>query len=212
MPLLSQKRFPRLWSLFQFWVGGTADKRKLCRLHYKGEQRILEVGCASGNISRAFVKQPGIEFTGLDIDPVAVDLARKHFVSYPNFVFKCQDVTSLLTSKNNHFDYILFAGVCHHVNDTSLSQQLNAAAELLAPTGSLVIVEPLIPDLKDSWFIRLFIQLEQGCYLRTGKSLVNIIERTENLSICDNNEFLITASPFGFPVCARFGVYRVSKG
>lgn len=209
--LLSQSRFPRLWSLLQFWAGGTVDKRKLCRLHYKGERRILEVGCASGNTSRAFVKQPGVEFTGLDIDPVVVDLARKQFASYPNFVFKSQEVSTLLTDKHAHFDYILFAGVCHHTDDTSLSQQLNAAAALLDPKGTLVVVDPLIPDSKDSWFIRLFLHLEQGRHLRTGKALVNIIEQTENLSICNNDEFLISASPFGFPVCARFGVYRARK-
>ena len=80
-----------------------------------------------------------------------------------------------------------------------------------ADTTAEVVVDPLIPNSKDSSFIRLFLKIEQGRYLRTGKALVNIIEQTENLSICNNNEFLISASPFGFPVCARFGVYRAKR-
>ena len=211
MPFISQNKFPRCWSLFQFWMGGTVDKRKLCRLHYKGERRILEVGCASGNTSRTFMNQHGIQFTGLDIDPVALELARKQFASYPNFVFKCQDVPTLLAEKNGQFDYILFSGVCHHIDDQSLLAQLSAAAQLLDSNGSLVVVDPLIPYPQDAWFIHLFFRLEQGHYLRSARDLATLIEHAQNLTVCDGDEYLISATPFGFPVCARFGVYRARR-
>ena len=48
MPWLTQTRFSRLWNCFQWTIGGTVDKRRLCLKYYGGQERILEVGCSTG--------------------------------------------------------------------------------------------------------------------------------------------------------------------
>src|SRR5262245_7172273 len=93
MAIVSQSTFPRLWLLFQRYLGGTTDKCRLALRHYDGENDVLEVGCSMGNIATAFIKYTGIRYTGVDIDPIAVRYSRQAFRRYPNFDFVCADLT-----------------------------------------------------------------------------------------------------------------------
>lgn len=212
MVFLSQHRFPTLWNAFQYTVGGTIDKRLLCLKHYRGEKRILEVGCSLGNISKAFVGFPDIRFTGVDIDPVVIDYAKKRFRAKPAFEFICRDLQILADEKQERYDYILLAGVCHHVDDQQCRELVTAASALLVKDGgSMVVVDPLIPKPEDSWFVHRFFTLEQGQHLRTEKQLIELLQGVEGLRIADREECLIGASPFHWPICARFGVYRLRR-
>ncbi len=211
MPFLSQHRFPRLWNAFQYTIGGTIDKRLLCLKHYRGEKRILEVGCSLGNISKAFSNLPDIRFTGVDIDPVVIGYARKRFRTKTTFEFLCQDLLTLIKS-NKRYNYILLAGVCHHVNNQECRELLTVASDILVEHhGSLIVVDPLIPKTEDSWFVHRYLKLEQGHYMRTGNQMLEILQKIEQMRITDKEEYLIGASPFHWPVCARFGVYRLCR-
>jgi SAM-dependent methyltransferase len=207
---LSQHRFPRLWSLFQYVIGGTVDKRHLCLKHYNEEESILEVGCSLGNISKVFVGLPEIAFTGLDIDPVVIDYAQKHFPNTDNYTFVCQDLRIFAEETDNTYDYILFAGMCHHVGDQECLELLNVAANtLLNENGKLIVVDPLIPRDLDSKFVHSFFKLEQGSFVRTGPQLEGLLDKVNSVQIKEKNEYMIGASPVHWPVCARFGVYRL---
>lgn len=207
MPFLSQNRFPWLWNIFQYTVGGTIDKRRLCLKHYQGEKRILEVGCSLGNISKAFTRFPGISFTGLDIDPVVIALARKHFRHAAGFNFVCQDLRELAETAE-YYDYIFFSGVCHHIDRQECHELLSVASKILAKAdGHLVVVDPLLPQSKDPWLVRKYIRLEQGQYLRSDKQMINLLQDIDGVRLIEKNQYLIGASPLHLPICARFGVY-----
>jgi cyclopropane fatty-acyl-phospholipid synthase-like methyltransferase len=149
MPFLTQSRFPTLWKIFQFLIGGTIDKRKLCILKYQGQQQILEVGCSLGNIATVFQNIPGIHYTGIDIDPVVIRYAQKDFSNYPNFRFLCEDLRDF-SDRAGVFDYILFAGIIHHIEDALCKSLLSAAQKLMSEKGSLIVVDPLIPEPEDN--------------------------------------------------------------
>lgn len=207
MPFLSQYRFPRLWNAFQYFAGGTVDKRRLCLKYYQGEKTVLEVGCSLGNISKAFIGFPDIRFTGLDIDPVVINFAKKKFKAEPGFTFICQDLRTLAEAKDNRFDYILFAGICHHISSQECLDLLKVASHLLTRKGRIVIVDPLMPKKKDSWFVHRFIMLEQGCYLRSGDNFLKMLKTISGVQIKVKEECLIGSCPLHWPICARFGVY-----
>jgi len=211
MPVFSQHRFPGLWKAFQYTIGGTIDKRNLCLQHYNGEKTILEIGCSLGNISKAFVGLPDIHFTGLDIDPIVIDHARKHFRQKNNFKFVCQDLRDFAKKKKDQYDYIIFAGMCHHVEDQECFELLTIASEtLLKRTGKLIVVEPLIPRPDDSWLVHYYLRLEQGLFLRRGRKLEDLLLQVKCLQIKDKQEILIGATPLHSPVCARFGLYHLA--
>lgn len=44
MPILTQNRFPSLWLLMQYTIGGNVCKQALATEYYNGQKRVLEIG------------------------------------------------------------------------------------------------------------------------------------------------------------------------
>jgi 2-polyprenyl-3-methyl-5-hydroxy-6-metoxy-1,4-benzoquinol methylase len=171
MPLLSQSRFPRLWLLMQKTIGGNACKQQFAIEHYRGQSKVLEIGCSVGNISSVFQQYAGISFTGIDIDASALALAQKRFRRIPNFRFMHRSLQDL-ASDGERFDYVIFAGILHHVDDATGEKLLRDALTCTSPDGYLVIYDPEATQEHDKWLVRWFEKLlEQGAHLRTKTAL-----------------------------------------
>jgi 2-polyprenyl-3-methyl-5-hydroxy-6-metoxy-1,4-benzoquinol methylase len=210
MPFLTQSRFPQIWKWFQYLIGGTIDKRKLCTLHFPGAGNVIEVGCSLGNIAWAFTQYAELTYTGIDIDPIAIKRARRDFRQHPNFSFVCEELQAFSLDNQNGFDYVLFAGILHHVNDEECLRLLKSAVSLMAQKAKLVVVEPILPTEEDNWFIHWFLNLEQGEYVRSHQSMLKILHSNVSLHLESAQEYLVGATPFSIPKCARFGVYKLS--
>jgi SAM-dependent methyltransferase len=210
MSILTQGRFPRLWRLFQSLAGGTVDKRRLSLCYYTGQSRILEVGCSLGNIAHAFRRFPNVAYTGIDIDRVVIDYARQTFRGDPRFRFLCEDLR-VAGLPRGQFDYILFPGVLHHVDDSLAGELLAAAAKLLSPDGVLVINDPVQPLATDSWLVRRFIQIEQGSFVRSEAALRALISALAGLEMVAAEQHLVGASPVHWPRVARFASYALRR-
>jgi SAM-dependent methyltransferase len=209
MAFLNQSRFPGLWRAFQYWIGGTVDKRSLCVRHYDGRASVLEVGCSLGNVARAFLAYDDVRYTGIDIDPVVIEYARRTFASRRQFDFRCEDLTRLPPPETG-WGYVLFAGICHHLDDDSCRDMLVAARRMVAAGGRLCVVDPLLPRAEDPGFVRQFVKLEQGEFMRSGDDLRALIAGVPGLELQEAGEELIGSSPLHWPLCARFGVYLLS--
>ena len=206
MAFLTQQRFPRLWLWFQFLAGGTVDKRRLCVLTYAGQSDVLEIGCSVGNITPVFAPFPDVQYTGLDIDPIAIQAARRRFVHEARFRFICEPLTAFC-KRGETFDYILFAAILHHVDDATCAELLGAAATLARPGATIAVVEPLLPEATDPPFVRLFIHLEQGEHVRTDAGMRRVLSSQDSVILQKSEMHYIGATPFSMPKCARFGVY-----
>ncbi|MES9903751.1 MAG: class I SAM-dependent methyltransferase [Sedimenticola sp.] len=207
---LNQTENPSLWFIFQYLFGGTVDKRKLCLKHFKGRGRVLEIGCSLGNISSVFIKHNNVDFLGIDIDKAAIEYVSRSFSSHSNVEFLCMDFLEFAKSSTN-FDYILFAGSLHHMDDNLCHNMLHSAESVVDDNGLIVVVDPLLPRLDDPWFVREFIKLEQGEHLRTAQQMDDLVNSIDCLSIIHRDEVLIGATPLGAPLCARFIVYVFKK-
>lgn len=210
LDFLNQSNFPTFWKIFQFIVGGTVDKRRVSKLKYRGQKKVLEVGCSLGNVSRAFIDIPGIQFTGIDIDPVVINYAKKDFKKYPNFKFICTSLEDFI-KKGEKFEYILFAGVCHHVDTKTLKSMLHQSVKLLENNGEIVVFDALLPEPEDSRFIHLYRKLEKGQYVRKGSELSNILGKIPSLKQKEFEIHFSSATPFFWPKCARTGIFVLSK-
>lgn len=178
MTFLSQNRFPRLWLLMQNMIGGNASKQGLATEHYHGQKRVLEIGCSVGNISSAFRAFPNVAFTGIDIDERAIDLAQRRFRHDHNFRFSLSSLEEL-SRRGETFDYVLFAGILHHVNNDTGLQLLRDAVKCTASKGTLVIYEPEAVRPSDGWLMRCFYtSFEQGTFLRTRDELRCLVEES----------------------------------
>ncbi len=150
-----------------------------------------------------------MRYTGIDVDPVAIAHARRHFASVPGFVFVCGDLTAE-PFEGRRFDCVLLAGVLHHVDDAAAAGLMAAAAALIDPGGVVAVTDPLLPAPDDPWLVRRFIRVEQGSHVRTGKELAALVAATPGLRPTRAEERLIPATPWGRPLVARFGVYALS--
>lgn len=206
-PLLSQERLPLVWKLFQWSIGGTTDKQKLALKKYTNQKEVLGVGCSVGNVSKVFLKFPDIHYTGLDIDENAIQVAKKDFAKHHNFSFICSDLNIYADSTDKKYDYILFEGVAHHVDDEGLYRMFCSAQKLLSKNGRMVVVDPVTPRAEDNWFIHLYQKLERGQFVRPFEQLKLIIQRVPNLSLIESEECVIGATPMSVPASCRFGIF-----
>lgn len=124
----------------------------------KPPKRVLELACGSGLWSNAlheyFVREnvDEIEFTGVDILPMAPDLRNKGV----NWQFKRHDIRqSKLPFPSDHFDYVFIkdAGLCETANgmqDDLLSEPLRVlkSGGILEVWDSDPIIRTLVPNVK----------------------------------------------------------------
>ena len=203
MTFLTQSRFPRLWLLMQNTIGGNACKQALATEHYHGQKRVLEIGCSVGNISEVFCAFPDIEFSGIDIDPHAIKLAKHRFRNYPNFSFSLSSLEEF-SRKCVKFDYVLFAGILHHVDVDVGIQLLRDAVKCTANGGAIVIYEPEAVKSSDNWFFRFFYaHFEQGLFLRSRENLLHLVERA-GITLQSVEERMVSPGIVRRPYVARF--------
>lgn len=157
-------------------IGGNASKQMLATEYYCGQGAVLEIGCSVGNISEAFLRFPETTFTGIDIDEKALAVAKRRFHGVGNFRFSMRSLQEL-SSSGESFDYVLFAGMLHHVDDTTAESLLSDALRCTTANGTIVIYEPEAVRDQDGWFFRLFYALfEQGKYLRSRGALEDLVK------------------------------------
>jgi 2-polyprenyl-3-methyl-5-hydroxy-6-metoxy-1,4-benzoquinol methylase len=92
--------------------------------------RVLEVGCATGDILASLIPEEGV---GLDISPAMIELAaRKH----PGLEFRVHDL--MQGPLGERFDYVVAADVAEHVPD--LDTMMGSLAEMLTDEGVAIVV------------------------------------------------------------------------
>lgn len=209
MPFFSQSNFPRLWLFMQKTIGGNASKQELAIKYYQGEQRVLEIGCSMGNISEVFTCYKNISYRGIDIDPVAIKIAKKRFKLFSNFTFSLCSLAELVKTKKQ-YDYVIFAGILHHVSDKECRALLDDALKLVADSGQLIISEPEALLSSDSFLFKLFYNLEQGNFLRQRNVLEQLILST-GAKIKSSEDYLISPGIIKKPFVARFNLIRAHR-
>lgn len=174
--IFSQQASPWLWLVAQHTIGGTPDKQAILRQHYKGERRVIEVGCSIGNIARSLIKEHDLEYVGLDIDTGALDFARKWFAPYPNFSFSDQSLQDVAAT-GARFDLVCVTGVLHHVPDDVAQDMLDGARAVAAKGARLLMFDPIPLRAGDGPVYGLIHKLEQGEFLRPPARLREMITK-----------------------------------
>ena len=107
--------------------------------------RVLELGCASGYISRRLIEDRGAEVVGVEVDPMAAAEARKVGVrvlegSLTDPAFRA--------SLRGDFDVVMATDVLEHLPDPA--PVLASFREWLSPTGKAIVAVPNVA----TWRIR----------------------------------------------------------
>lgn len=117
-------------------------------------KKVLEYGCGNGEYLIELAQKGGI-MSGIDISPVAIELALKNAGAMNLEIdFQVMDVESM-DFEDNIFDILYGSGILHHLD---IQKSLKEIHRVLAPGGKAIFWEPL----GHNPFINLFRYLTPG--------------------------------------------------
>lgn len=115
---------------------------------------VLEIGCANGDLS-VFIASYGARHYGVDIDPVAIDLARHKVakLGIDTCSFQVGNGYSL-NLPDQYFDTVVVAEVLEHVDDPKLI--IKEAYRVCKPGGKVIISVPNRYSIPDPDHLNIF--------------------------------------------------------
>jgi ubiquinone/menaquinone biosynthesis C-methylase UbiE len=130
-------------------MGGDAIRRRLIdQAELRPDHRVLEVGCGTGTLLMSTARaHPGVQLTGLDPDPTALDRARRKADSARVPIQLDRGFSDALPYADASFDRVFSALMFHHLADAD--QKLRTFREIrrvLKPGGRLHLVDFARPD------------------------------------------------------------------
>jgi trans-aconitate methyltransferase len=142
----------------------------LAKLHLKGNERILDVGCGDGKLSAEIASNlPESSVLGIDLSDAMIAFAREHYLPelFPNLSFMQIDAEDL--SFDSEFDMIFSNAALHWIKDheTLLEgfwKSLKPGGKLLAQMGGkgnaadvLKIIDSMLEEEKWGSYFRNFV-------------------------------------------------------
>jgi len=171
-----QERIPvraRLWDVFVRVIGVNGQKKRAIRRFVKGPGRVLEIGCATGNVAGVF---RDFDYVGVDVDAACIALAaRKH--RRANCEFHRLDVLRDELPFASAFDYVLISHTAHHLADDYLGRLLEKGAEILRTGGELVLLDMLRPEPDEPFNRQFYFKLDRGEHFRSRSELEDMFSK-----------------------------------
>lgn len=121
---------------YEIWsINNQSTRRVLSTVMPEGA-RLLDAGCGLGTV--VSLLPPGTRYTGVDISPDFIDLAR---VKHPGYKFLVTDMTRLPFA-DGEFDYALARSIMDMVvRNLGESRWLEMERELLRVADKLIVIE-----------------------------------------------------------------------
>lgn len=117
-------------------------------LQLRGDERVLDVGCGTGILTRQIARQltgPHACAVGLDAAPRMIDVARRHAKDLPRLRFDV-GVAERLDYPDGAFDAAVSTFFFHHIDAELKRRSLAELKRVIKPGGTLVIVDVDVPS------------------------------------------------------------------
>jgi SAM-dependent methyltransferase len=121
---------------------GRIHEQLLDRAHVADGQRVLEIGCGTGNLLTALGRRrPDLETVGIDPDPAALRRARRKAARRRLPIRYDQAYAGELPVADDSFDRVLSSFMLHHLDDDERMRALREVRRVLRPGGELHVVD-----------------------------------------------------------------------
>lgn len=163
--LRSILKFPSIYELYQSLVGTRRARDRIfdTYLRLPENYKLLDIGCGSGELLDYLPTH--VQYTGVDINPRYIDLARKQYGERGRFeLIDVNDIERLALPRGS-FNAVVLYGVLHHLNDEEVRSVLDFAKAMLRDTGVVFTVDGVY--LEGQSAIKHFIlSRDRGNYVR----------------------------------------------
>lgn len=149
--------------------------------------KILEIGCSTGNASKEIIDFKNNDYIGIDIDEGYINIAKKNCIlgSYKKMDARYLDF------KNNSFDLILIISMIHHCSDKEAKLIFNEAERVLKKDGKILFVEPTFS--KNDKLSTILLKLDRGKFIRSVNEYKKLVS---NLKVKRQRLFRFTRHNF----------------
>lgn len=179
---------PKLFEVFEKIFGADRQKKLIYRKAFKTRKRLLDFGCSTGNTTEAFLD---FDYVGIDLDRRCIKYARDRWKEIPNVKFIAEDIFKR-PFKKGYFDYVLFAGTGHHIQDSLFVPILRELLFVLNGDGEIWFYDILKPPKNSPLLTKLLANLDRGRYIRTFKQYESIFENLKGIAIKEKKVFKVT--------------------
>jgi ubiquinone/menaquinone biosynthesis C-methylase UbiE len=127
---------------------GRYRQRAIQLLGLRGRERVLDVGCGTGVLTRQIARlltAPEACAVGIDAAPKMIDVARRHAAGLPHLRFDV-GVAEALAYEDASFDCAVSTFFFHHIDAELKRASLAELHRVLKPGGSLVVVDVDVPS------------------------------------------------------------------
>jgi ubiquinone/menaquinone biosynthesis C-methylase UbiE len=120
----------------------SAHRRLIDQAHLQPGQRILEIGCGTGNLTVLMkALHPAVEVVGLDPDQKALDRTRRKAERARVAIDLDRGFSDELPYPDVSFDRVLSALMFHHLERDQKKRSLHEIRRVLKPRGSLHLLD-----------------------------------------------------------------------
>ena len=131
-----------------FWQEGRFGREAQRLLALRGDERVLDIGCATGWLTRriaAALTAPDACAVGLDAAPKMIAAARRKAAGLEHLRFDV-GVAEALAYEDASFDCAVTTFFFHHIDAELKRASLAELHRVLKPGGSLVVVDVDVPS------------------------------------------------------------------
>ncbi|RSM59520.1 methyltransferase type 11 [Actinoplanes sp. ATCC 53533] len=143
IPAMGKRWLLPLYDPFTRLAGvGRIHERLLDRADLRRGQRVLEIGCGTGNLLTALGRRRlDVEAVGIDPDPAALRRSRRKAARRSLPIRLEQAFAGELPLPDDGFDRVLSAFMLHHLDEAERLRALREVRRVLRPGGQLHVVD-----------------------------------------------------------------------
>ena len=190
---------PIIYKIVQKVMSGTSFRANIIKKNIKKKKlKILDIGCGPAEILALI---PECEYYGYDIDTRSINYAKKKF-NKKNHHFFNKRFNEREIKKLPKFDYVIFFGILHHLNDSEIKKLLNLCKKKMKKKSKLLTGDPVIIE-NQNIIARNLILRDRGKNVRKKKDYIKILKKYfKNVKPKITHQFFIPYTWFA-TVCSK---------